>query len=79
MLIYTPKGRRCTIYISKLKKFQVDSAIPTDDLSKILGVSKQMIYYWREFGVRNWTTANKLSKKLGCTVDDIIGMGNYGD
>lgn len=79
MLIYTPRGRRCTIYISKLKRFQLDTALPTDDLSKILGVSKQMIYYWREFGIRNWTTANKMAKKLGCQVDRIIGMGEYED
>lgn len=66
--------RRCTIYISKLKKYQIDSAIPVEDMSKLLKVSKQMIYYWREFGIRNWTTANKVARALGCTVDDIIGM-----
>ena len=77
VLIYTLRGRRCTIYISKLKQFQRDYAIPTTDLKDMLGVSKQMIYYWREFGVRNWTTANKIAKKLKCNVEDIIGMGNY--
>lgn len=79
MLLYISAERRCTIYTSKLKKFQVDTGIPTDDLSKILGVSKQMVYYWREFGIRNWTTANKLAHKLNCKVDEIIGMANYGD
>lgn len=38
-----------------------------------------MIYYWREFGVRNWTTANKLARKLNCEVNEIIGMTNDED
>lgn len=65
------------MYESKLKKFQRDNQIPVDDLAGILGVSKSMVYYWREFGMRRWTTASNAAKKLGCSVDDIIGMTSY--
>ena len=62
-----------------IKKFQRDNKIPVEDLAGILGVSKSMVYYWREFGIRRWTTAMNAAKKLGCTVDDIIGMIRHDD
>lgn len=61
---------------SKLRKFQRDNKIPVEDLAGILGVSKSMVYYWREFGIRRWTTAKNAANKLGCAIDDIIGMTN---
>lgn len=67
------------MYESKLRKFQRDNHIPVEDLAGILGVSKSMVYYWREFGIRRWTTAANAAKKLGCNVDDIIGMVSYED
>lgn len=62
------------MYESKLKQFQQDNKIPVEDLASMLGVSKSMVYYWREFGMRRWTTANRAAHKLGCKVEDIIGM-----
>lgn len=61
------------LLIGKLKKFQEANAIPTPDLTQILGVSKQLVYYWREYGVRSWTTARRLAKKLNCEPEEIIG------
>lgn len=57
----------------KLKQFQKANAIPTPDLVSILGVSKQLVYYWREYGIRSWTTARRLAKKLNCNPEEIIG------
>ena len=51
----------------------MNNRIPIEDLSRICGVSKQMIYYWCDYGVRNWTTALRLSKKLKCKPEEIIG------
>lgn len=61
---------------TKIKEYQIRHRIPIEDLSKICGVSKQMIYYWRDYGVRNWTTALKLSRKLKCKPEEIIGVIN---
>ena len=57
----------------KLKQFQKANSIPTPDLVSILGVSKQLVYYWREYGIRSWTTARRLAKKLNCNPEEIIG------
>lgn len=62
------------MYESKLKQYQRENRIPTEDLAGMLEVSKSMVYYWREFGIRRWTRAKQVAQKLGCTVDDIIGM-----
>ena len=64
------------MYESKLKQYQRENRIPTEDLADMLGVSKSMVYYWREFGVGRWTKARQIAQKLGCQVDDIIGMVN---
>lgn len=58
---------------TKFEKVIKDLRIPVRDLSEILDVSQQMVYYWKSYGVRNWRTAGRLAKKLKCKPDDIIG------
>ena len=67
------------MYESKLKQYQRENRIPTEDLAGILEVSKSMVYYWLEFGIRRWTRAKQVAQKLGCTVSDIIGMTKNDD
>jgi hypothetical protein len=33
-----------------------------------------MIYYWRDYGIRNWTTAWRIAKELKCKPEEIIGL-----
>jgi hypothetical protein len=60
--------------VSRLKKYQESHKIPIEDLCQICDVSKQMIYYWRDFGIRNWTTAWRIAKELKCKPEEIIGL-----
>lgn len=47
--------------------------IPVKDMSELLGVSQQMIYYWRSYGIRNWRTAGRVANQLNCKPDELIG------
>lgn len=58
---------------NKFDKATKDMCIPVRDLSEILKVSPQMIYYWKEYGVRNWKTAGRIAKQLRCKPEDLIG------
>jgi hypothetical protein len=58
---------------NKFSKFIKEMCLPVRDLSEILGVSPQMIYYWREYGIRNWKTAGRVAKQLKCQPEDLIG------
>lgn len=58
----------------KFKHYQESHNISIRDMCDKLGVSKQMIYYWREYGVRSWKCAQEISSKLKCKVDDILGV-----
>lgn len=60
--------------LSRFKETQIKLGIPTKELSDICNVSQQMVYYWREYGVRNWRTAWKLADKLGCKPEELIGF-----
>lgn len=58
---------------TKFKRVQTELKLPVREMSEICGVSQQLIYYWREYGVRNWRTAGRLAKRIGCSPEDIIG------
>ena len=59
---------------TKFKQIQDKLSLPVREMSEVCGVSQQLIYYWRTYGVRNWKTAGRLAKKIGCKPDEIIGM-----
>ena len=59
---------------TKFKQLQDRLKLPVREMSEICGVSQQLIYYWRTYGVRNWKTAGRLAKKIGCNPEDIIGV-----
>ena len=59
---------------TKFKQLQDRLKLPVREMSEICGVSQQLIYYWRTYGVRNWKTAGRLSKKIGCEPEEIIGV-----
>jgi hypothetical protein len=59
---------------SRLKLYKDEHAIPVKDLSQILGVSKQLVYYWCEFGIQHWNTAVKAASELKCDPIELIGV-----
>ena len=58
---------------TRFKDLQDRLKLPVREMSEVCGVSQQLIYYWRTYGVRNWKTAGRLAKKIGCKPEDIIG------
>lgn len=58
---------------TKFENMFKDLKIPVKDMSELLGVSQQMIYYWRSYGIRNWRTAGRVANQLKCKPEDIIG------
>lgn len=58
---------------TKFENMFKDLKIPVKDMSELLGVSQQMIYYWRSYGIRNWRTAGRIAKQLKCKPEEIIG------
>ena len=60
--------------ISRLKRYQRRNGLTVEDMSQRLKVSPQMVYYWRDYGIRSWSTAKRVAALLKCQPDDIIGM-----
>lgn len=59
---------------TKFKAIQTKLKLPVREMSEVCGVSQQLVYYWRTYGVQNWRTASRLAKKIGCTPEEIIGV-----
>lgn len=58
---------------TKFREVQDSMKLPVREMSEVCGVSQQLVYYWRTYGVRNWKTAGRLAKRIGCKPEDIIG------